>query len=143
MKKQKLLTIEDLVKFCFEHNITKFDSNESGYKLCVQVPATFEVTENTDKDKRGMLKLKIRVFHTGLNRNGSYVSEEAAKAAMPSIKNRPILAAIHQLDNGEWDFESHNIEIIENENGEEEIVYIEKQVYFLSRKRETVLMDFI
>ena len=30
-------------------------------------------------------------------------SEEAAKDAMPTIKNRPILAAIHQLDNGEWD----------------------------------------
>ena len=125
---KKLLTIDDLVLFCRENNFSKFSSKETGYKLAVQVPTTFEIDENVDDDHRGMLRLKFRIFHTGLNRNGSYVSEEAAKAAMPTIKNRPILAAIHQLDNGEWDFEAHNMEIIKNENGEEEIEYIEKQV---------------
>ena len=129
MVKRKLMTIDDLVKFCREQNFTKFSSKESGYKLAVQVPTTFEIDENVDDDHRGMLKLKFRIFHTGLNRNGSFVSEEAAKDAMPTIKNRPILAAIHQLDTGEWDFESHNFEIVKNdETGEEEIVYIEKQV---------------
>ena len=129
MAKRKLMTIEDLVRFCKEQNFTRFSSKESGYKLAVQVPTTFEIDENVDEDHRGMLKLKFRIFHTGLNRNGSFVSEESAKAAMPTIKNRPIMAAIHQLDNGEWDFESHNYETIKNEEtGEEEIVYIEKQV---------------
>lgn len=129
MAKRKLMTIEDLVKFCREQNFTKFSSKESGYKLAVQVPTTFEIDENVDEAHRGMLKLKFRIFHTGLNRNGSFVSEESAKDAMPTIKNRPIMAAIHQLDNGEWDFESHNIEIVKNEEtGEEELVYIEKQV---------------
>ena len=129
MVKRKLMTIDDLVKFCREQNFTKFSSKESGYKLAVQVPTTFEIDEDVDDDHRGMLKLKFRIFHTGLNRNGSFVSEEAAKDAMPTIKNRPILATIHQLDNGEWDFESHNFEIVKNEEtGEEEIVYIEKQV---------------
>ena len=129
MAKHKLMTIEDLVRFCREQNFTKFSSKETGYKLAVQVPTTFEIDENVDEDHRGMLKLKFRIFHTGLNRNGSFVSEDAAKNAMPTIKNRPILAAIHQLDNGEWDFESHNFEVVKNEEtGEEEIVYIEKQV---------------
>ena len=129
MAKRKLMTIEDLVKFCKEQNFTKFSSKESGYKLAVQVPTTFEIDENVDDAHRGMLKLKFRIFHTGLNRNGSFVSEDAAKDAMPTIKNRPILAAIHQLDNGEWDFEAHNYEVVVNEEtGEEEIVYIEKQV---------------
>ena len=129
MAKRKLMTIDDLVKFCREQNFTKFSSEESGYKLAVQVPTTFEIDENVDEAHRGMLKLKFRIFHTGLNRNGSFVSEKAAKAAMPTIKNRPIMAAIHQLDNGEWDFESHNFEVVKNEEtGEEEIVYIEKQV---------------
>ena len=129
MAKHKLMTIEDLVRFCREQNFTKFSSKESGYKLAVQVPTTFEIDENVDEDHRGMLKLKFRIFHTGLNRNGSFVSEDAAKDAMPTIKNRPIMAAIHQLDNGEWDFESHNFEVVKNEEtGEEEIVYIEKQV---------------
>lgn len=129
MAKRKLMTIDDLVKFCREQNFTKFSSKESGYKLAVQVPTTFEIDDNVDEDHRGMLKLKFRIFHTGLNRNGSFVSEEAAKDAMPTIKNRPIMAAIHQLDNGEWDFEAHNFEVVKNEEtGEEEIVYIEKQV---------------
>ena len=129
MAKRKLMTIEDLVRFCREQNFTKFSSKESGYKLAVQVPTTFEIDENVDEDHRGMLKLKFRIFHTGLNRNGSFVSEDAAKEAMPTIKNRPIMAAIHQLDNGEWDFESHNFEVVENEEtGETETIYIEKQV---------------
>lgn len=129
MANRKLMTIDDLVKFCREQNFTKFSSKESGYKLAVQVPTTFEIDENVDDDHRGMLKLKFRIFHTGLNRNGSFVSEDAAKDAMPTIKNRPILAAIHQLDDGEWDFESHNFEVVRNEEtGEDEIIYIEKQV---------------
>ena len=128
VEKRSLLTIQDLLKFCQENKLYNFSSKEQGYKLKVQVPSSFEVDENVDDAHRGMLKLKIRIFHTGLNRNGSFVSEEAAKEAMPTIKNRPVLAAIHQLDNGEWDFEGHNFEIITNEDGEEEIVYIEKQV---------------
>ena len=129
MAKRKLMTIDDLVKFCREQNFTKFSAKESGYKLAVQVPTTFEIDENVDDAHRGMLKLKFRIFHTGLNRNGSFVSEDVAKDAMPTIKNRPIMAAIHQLDNGDWDFESHNFEVVKNEEtGEEEIVYIEKQV---------------
>lgn len=126
--KRRLLTIDDLVKFCSEQNFTKFSSKETGYKLSVQVPATFEIDENVDSDHRGMMKLKFRIFHTGLNRNGSFVSEDAAKKAMPTIKNRPIMAYIHQLDNGDWDFEAHNMRIITNEDGEEEVVYDESQV---------------
>lgn len=129
VEKRNLLTIQDLLKFCQENQMYKFSSQEHGYKLSVQVPSTFNVEDNIDDSHRGMLKLKFRIFHTGLNRNGSFVSEEAAKEAMPTIKNRPVLAAIHQLDNGEWDFEAHNFEIVTNEEtGEEEINYIEKQV---------------
>lgn len=128
VEKRNLLTIQDLLKFCKENKLYNFSSKEQGYKLKVQVPTTFEVADDVDEAHRGMMKLKIRIFHTGLNRNGSFVSEDAAKEAMPTIKNRPILAAIHQLDNGEWDFEGHNFEIVTNEDGEEEIVYIEKQV---------------
>ena len=127
IKYKKLLTIDDLVKFCRENSFCKFNANDEGYRLTVQVPAKFDIDE-ADDDHRGMLKLKIKVFHTGLNRNGSYVSEEAAKDAMPTLKNRPLLGAIHQLDSGEWDFESHNMIIVQNENGEDEVEYIERQI---------------
>ena len=123
--RKRILTLEDLVKFCSDQQLTTFSSKESGYRLSVQVPATFEVEE--ESDRRGLMKVKIRVFHTLKNRNGSYVSEESAKDAMPTIKNRPILAAIHQLDDGEWDFETHNVEIVENEDGETDFEYL---VYF-------------
>ena len=123
---KKILTIEDLVKFCEINKFSKFSSKDTGYKIAVQVTSTFE--SNEDESEDGMMRLKIRTSHTLKNRNGSYISEESAKEAMPSLKMRPVLAAIHQLDSGEWDFDSHNMEIVENEDGETEINYIEKQV---------------
>lgn len=125
---KKILTIDDLVNFCKENNFLSFSAKESGYQLAVKVPTTFEVVENVDENHRGMLRLKFRIFHTGRNRNGSFVSEDSAKDAMKTIADRPILAAIHQLDNGEYDFEGHEMEIIENEDGEKELKYIEQQV---------------
>lgn len=127
-KRKRLLSIEDLVRFCEEQKLYNFNSKDTGYRLSVQVPANFEVEEYIDDNHRGMMKLKFRIFHTGLNRNGSYVSEDAAKNAMPTIKNRPILAYIHQLDDGSYDFESHNMEYIEHEDGTYEIEYLERQV---------------
>ena len=47
---------------------------------------------------------------------------------MPTLKYRPILAHIHELPDGTKDFYAHNMEIVENEDGESEINYIEKQV---------------
>ena len=125
--RKKLLSIDDLIQFCELNHLTSFNSNDSGYKLSIQLPVTFS-KEQADDNHRGMQKIKIKIFHTGLNRNGSYVSESAAKSAMQTISDRPILAAIHQLDDGTWDFESHEIEIVKNEDGQEEINYIEKQV---------------
>lgn len=107
--------------------MNKFSSKDTGYQLSVQIPATFEVDENDSR--RDLMKLKIKVFHTGLNRNGSRISEESAKACFDSIKNRPILARIHKVEStGEYDFDAHNCRIVTNEDGEEEFEYIESQV---------------
>lgn len=125
---KKILTVDDLVKFCQEQKFAKFSSKETGYKLAVKIPTFFEIEDNVDDNHRGMMKLKFRIFHTGLNRNGSFVSKEAATKAMNTIADRPVLAAIHQLDSGEWDFEGHEMEIITDENGNEELRYIESQV---------------
>lgn len=120
--------MDELVKFCVEHNFQHFSSSESGYELAVKIPATFEIDETDDSNQRGMLRLKYKLFHLGRNRNGSNVSRESGEESLPTIASRPVLAAIHQLDNGEWDFHSHDMEVVENENGEEELQYIEKQV---------------
>lgn len=125
-KIRKLLTIDDLIQFCEKNKFTTFDSKDSGYQLSVQIPSTFEVDE--DSSKQGLMRLKIKVAHTGVNRNKSHISKENMEKAMQSLKNRPVLANIHQLDNGEWDFRAHDMEITMDKDGNEQIVYLEKQV---------------
>lgn len=126
--KKKILTEDDLLKFCQEQKFAKFSSKDSGYQLALKVPTTFEVDDTVDENHRGMMRLKFRIFHTGLNRNKSYVSKDAAEKAMNTIADRPVLAAIHQLTDGTWDFEGHEMEIVKDDKGNEELRYIESQV---------------
>lgn len=121
----KILTLDNLYQFFVEQNKSvNFSAKENGSPIVVSMPANFEVSEN---DMPGMLKLKLKVCHTETNRNGSHISKENMENAMPTLKYRPILAYIHQLPDGSWDFYAHNMEIVE-EDGEETINYIEKQV---------------
>ena len=126
--KKTILTEDDLIKFCQDKKFARFNSKDIGYQLALKVPTTFEVDDIVDDNHRGMMRLKFRIFHTGLNRNKSYVSKESAEKAMYTIADRPVLAAIHQLDDGTWDFEGHEMEIIKNDKGNEELRYIESQV---------------
>ena len=129
MKRRKLLTLEQLVSFCADQKFYSFSSKDSGYTLSVQVPGLAPAVANyKSDDSRGLLYTDVKVCHTLLNRNGSYVSEANMKKAMPTLKYRPVLAKIHQLDSGEYDFHSHDMTIIENEDGEEEVIYEESQV---------------
>ena len=127
MKGKSFLTVEDLVNFFDSHKIYNFSSKETGKKIVVKsvqdFSSKFEVDEESNK-----LFAKVRVCHTLLNRNGSYIPEEAMTNAMPSLKYDPLLASIHQLDDGSWDFHSHDFHVVENEDGDEEIVYDEHQV---------------
>lgn len=125
---KRILTEDDLLRFCQEQRFTKFNSEDAGYQLALKVPTTFEIDNAVDDNHRGMMKLKIRIFHTGLNRNKSYVSKASAEKAMNTIADRPVLAAIHQLDDGTWDFKGHEVEIVKNDKGSEELRYIESQV---------------
>lgn len=127
-KIKRILTIDELFMFCQTQNFMRFSSKDSGYQLAVQVPTTFEVIDEVDENHRGMMKLKFKLFHIGINRNNSKVPKKSAERAMKTISDRPIMAAIHQLDNGDWDFEGHEMELVENEDGNIEINYIEKQV---------------
>lgn len=125
-KQSKILTLDNLYQFFAEQNKTvDFSSKDSKQPIVVTVPGNFEESEN---NMLGMLKLKLKVCHTQLNRNGSFISEENMKKAMPSLKYRPVLAYIHTTSDGIEDFYAHNIEIVEDENGEEKINYLEKQV---------------
>lgn len=124
---KRYFTVEDLIKFCEQDKMYNFSSKESGKPIVIQAIQDFSSAdiEETEDNK---LFAKVRVCHTLLNRNGSYISEESMKAAMPSLKYSPLLANIHQLDDGSWDFHSHDYHIEKDKDGNEVVVYDEKQV---------------
>ena len=119
--KKKLLTLEDLVKFCKEQKMFSFSAKDSGYQLCVQVPATFK---KKDIESSMFMYVEIKAYHTGRNLNGSNVTVDAAKKSLDTFAYKPILANFMTKDNGEEDFTSHDMELDENGN----VVYLEKPV---------------
>lgn len=121
--RKKLLTIDDLYNFCVKHNYTHFSSEEHGYKLFVHVPGLFQKRETDDYT----LFADVKVLHTGRNLNNSSLTDKAAKHIMKTLAYKPVLANFTDV-NGERDFTSHDMEFYTDENGEEKINYIEKQV---------------
>lgn len=124
---KKYFTIEDLIRFCEQKKMYNFSSKESGKPIVIQAIQDFS-SADVEETEDNKLYAKVRVCHTLLNRNGSYISEDSMKAAMPSLKYSPLLANIHQLDDGTWDFHSHDYHIEKDEDGNESVVYDEKQV---------------
>lgn len=124
---KKYFTIEDLIRFCEQKKMYNFSSKESGKPIVIQAIQDFS-SADVEETEDNKLYAKVRVCHTLLNRNGSYISEDSMKAAMPSLKYSPLLANIHQLNDGTWDFHSHDYHIEKDEDGNENVVYDEKQV---------------
>lgn len=116
------LTLEQLLQFCKDNKLTHFSSAAAGKPIGVTIPATYAVED--DPARRGMLTLRVKVCHTGVNRNHTCIREDTMRKAMPSLKNRPLLACIHQLDDGSYDFESHNM--AKDQDGND--VYLEQQI---------------
>lgn len=126
MSNNKLLTLEQLVKFCQDNNFQNFSSNDTGYTLSVQVPGKLDFSE---KQSNTLLYTEVKVCHTELNRNGSYISEDNMTKAMPTLKNQPLLASIIEIDEeGTLDFNGHDMKEVENEDGTKSFEYIERQV---------------
>ena len=130
MKKKSILTLDQLVNFVEQNKMYNFSSQETGHRIFVRVPDVVEFEEKEDKDfmHEGLEFYPARICHTLLNRNNSYISEKDMREALPSLAYRPFLGAIHQLDDGTYDFHSHDIELVENEDGEYEYEYIERQL---------------
>ena len=127
MAKNKILTIEDLIKFCRTNKMYTFSSKESGKPIVVQSIQDFSSADIEESDD-GKLYCKVRVCHTLLNRNKSFISEESMKQAMPTLKYSPLLAKIHRLDDGTWDFHAHDCHMETDEDGNEYVVYDEQQI---------------
>ena len=123
---KRILTLDNLYQFFVEQNKTvNFSAKKSGAPIVVTTNGFFSESES---DMPGMLRVELKVCHIDTNRNGSHISKANMEKAMPTLKYRPILAYIHELENGTKDFYAHNVEFVETEDGETEIEYIEKQV---------------
>lgn len=127
MAKNKILTVEDLIKFCKSNKLYTFSSKESGKPIVVQSIQEFS-SADIEESEDGRLYCKVRVAHTLLNRNKSFISEESMKQAMPTLKYAPLLGKIHQLDDGSWDFHSHDCHVETDEDGNEYVIYDEQQI---------------
>jgi len=124
---KKIMTLDSLYKFFVDQNKSfNFSSKESGSPIVVASNGHFAKAK--DDSMPGMLKLKLKNCHIDTNRNGSHISKENMEKAMPTLKYRPILAYIHELPDGTKDFYAHNVQLEEDENGDTQVVYLEKQV---------------
>lgn len=121
MRKSKILTIDDLVRFCQDQNFTQFNSKNSGYSIHVQIPCeNFEAVG--DEDPLTFYG-NVKLMHTGRNRNKSNLTEKGAKSCLSKIAYKPVLADFTEV-NGERDFTYHAMKF--NEDGSR--TYIERQV---------------
>ena len=123
MPKKRFLTIDDLVKFCKKEGMTNFNAKGASQKIIVQVPASFSKIESDEFT----LYCYAKLMHTGRNKNGSNLTDKAARHCMSSLAYKPLLANFTDV-NGEWDFTSHDFTVTEDENGNEIYDYQEKQV---------------
>lgn len=120
--KRKILTLEDLAKFCRERKLYSFSkADNNGEPLCVSMPAMFKKKEEKDSL---LMYATIKAFHTNRNRNDSAVTEEAMEKSKSTFANKPILAAFTTDKNGDEDFMAHEIE----QDADGNVVYIERQV---------------
>ena len=118
---RKLLTLDDLYKFySTKKKSMKFSSEQNGEPIVVQVSGkiSFEQSEDTE----GLVAARLQACHTERNLNASSISFETMQnKLLPSFKNRPILAYIHEVD-GQPEFYGHNMHI---DPDTEEIIYDE------------------
>lgn len=113
---KKYYTLHDLYLFCKHNNFSRFSSKDSGGPLIVHSLGEFELQTESNQ---GLVPVTLQSCHTELNRNKSFISEDTMTKALPSFANKPILGYIHQLDDGTYDFYSHNVTYVEDEDSED------------------------
>lgn len=89
--------------------------------------SSFKFDENYDSDI--FLKIRIKMCHDNLNKNSSDILFEAMEDAESSLKNTPILGNMIKKEDGDEDFNSHDIDVnVEktDEGYEVNYIYVEK-----------------
>lgn len=128
---KRLLFIEDLYDFYSNKykRSTHFNAQKTGHQIFVQVPAEFKVDENSNYKDDSLLFCKVKLMHSGENRNHSSVTDEALTKAAKTLAYKPILANFVEYEDEETgevlkDFTSHDMTL--NDDGT--VNYIEKQI---------------
>ena len=124
---KKFYTLNDLYHFCKVNNFSHFSAKESGGPIIVQSFGEFDAKLDSNQ---GLIPVALQACHTELNRNLSFISEDTMTKALPSFANRPILGYIHQLDDGSYDFYTHNVTYVKDEDsdGEVRVEYDERPI---------------
>jgi len=139
---KRILTVDELIKFCEQNQLNSFDSSQSdNCEYILNMPATFEVEdESDDKHLEGLLPFTSKAFHDHTNLNKSNINEDTFKEEMPSANFRPILANIVEGEDGVKDFGAHDYHVVE-ENGEKTIVYDEQPIGVIDGSKTTIEYD--
>ena len=127
-KVKTLLSIDDLYNFySTKKKSMKFSADKSGYNIAVQVNGKFEVQEYDNSE--GLLYGRVKAFHDLGNRNKSYIDSEVFEKYVPSMKDRPIMADIIDVEDKDGnivkDFNGHTMVYDEEKD---KFIYIESPV---------------
>lgn len=96
MSKKRILTLDDLYNFLVSKNQNfKFSKQKEEVGLIIGLEGNLTFNKDTLKD--GLVPIHLKAAHCGKNKNHSKITEAAMKRNLNSIKNRPILAYIHQI----------------------------------------------
>lgn len=145
MAKERIMTLSELAEFCAKNKIGTFSASDSGKPIACTFTASATFEDSNDNDPlqtdSGIYYTKVRVCHTGENLNKSSIADDVMTNALPSLANRPVLAYIHQLDDDSWDFWSHNMNIITDQDGNQQVEYLEQQVGNITSDTPTLEYD--
>ena len=124
--------LNDLEKFCREHDLLQFTASEEKSPIVVSMPAQYAAKSLASEDDR-FLSLHLKTCHTLTNRNRTDISHDVMLKNAPSLANCPILADVQKYtdENGEtyYDFAGHTMEPMEDPyTGKERMNYIERVV---------------
>lgn len=96
---KKLLYLEDLYNFYLHNNQSvHYSLKEDKQPLYVQTRGKLVYKKKEEIKDTLLSPVRLLACHTGINRNGSSISEEVMEKALPSFANKPILAYIHNVD---------------------------------------------
>lgn len=97
MSKRNIMTLDDFYNFLVSKNQSfKFSKEKEGVDFIIGLDGNLTFNKSTLKD--GLVSIHLKAAHCGKNRNHSKIPEASMKRNLNSIKNRPILAYMHQIE---------------------------------------------